>query len=165
MNAFKHRIQNSWQLTIGACIILGVVLHLGNTLILAILSPIPIYIGMHFIDQSSLDIWQQTAILNILFTALCGFLITIVMLRIVQFLFEPTTMLTSNVTALPYIALSYGWFIQDMSGMLQAVSIEQIWISLLSPLAAILVWFYCAWRMVQRNQANNAAKQTATLEG
>ncbi|MFC1602775.1 hypothetical protein ACFL3U_04345 [Pseudomonadota bacterium] len=165
MNDFKHRIQSNQLLTIGTCIILGVVLHLGNTLILAILSPVPIYIGMIFIDQSSSDIWLQTALLNILFTAFCGFLITIVMLQILNFLFKPASMFTSNITALPYIALSYWWFIQDINGMMQAVSIEQIWISLLSPLAAILVWFYCAWRMVQRNRANSATKPVATLEG
>jgi len=156
MNNVKSRIQNSLPLTLGTCVLLGVVLHFGNVLFLSLLSPVPIYIGMQLIDQSSQDLWLPTALLNFLFTAFCGFLITVVVLGILQFLLKPTSMLFSSITALPYIVLSYGWFIQDVSGFLQAVSIEQIWISLLSPLAAIGVWFFCSWWVTNKHSPKDA---------
>lgn len=161
MNELKRKIQSNKLLALGTCFVLGVVLHYGYGFMRGALSPLAIYIGQYIIDPYSNHLWIYTALYNITYSVICGFLIALIVLGAIQYLLKPTTMLYAHVTVLPYIVLNYWWFISNVSGFMQVATKERIWITLLSPLAAIIMWLLCSLWLVHKNTPNNAARPRA----
>jgi hypothetical protein len=164
MDELKRKIQSNQLIAIGVCFILGIAMYFGYWLIRGVLSPLVIYIGGSLINPLSSNIFLSTALLNISYAAVCGLLIAIFILGVMQYLLRPRIMFYTHIATLPYVALSYWWFVSDVSGFMQVATKEQIWITLLSPLTAILIWLLCAWWLIQRNSPNKGFNSDAAKD-
>jgi hypothetical protein len=165
MDELRRKIQSNQLFAIGACLALGIALYFGYWLFRSVLSPLVIYIGGNLIDPySSNNIWLITAFLNISYSAVCGLLIAILILSVMQYLLKPTIMFYTHISALPYVILSYWWFVSDVSGFIKVASKEHIWITLLSPLTAILMWFLCSWWLIRKNTPNKGFNSDAAKD-
>jgi hypothetical protein len=161
MDDLKIKIESNPLLTIVVCLAIGVALHYGYELMLVLLYPVAIFIVQFVIDPYSQHILIQTAILNILLSALCGLLVALLLLYVMQVIIRPVTMFYSQVAALPYVVLSYWWFVSDIDGFTRVATKEHIWIILLSPLAAIIMWLVCSLWLVHKNSPNQVLNKDA----
>ncbi|MCP4420025.1 MAG: hypothetical protein GY805_25740, partial [Chloroflexi bacterium] len=101
MDELKHKIQSNLLLIVGVCVALGGVLHFGYGLMRGLLSPAAIFVGQHVTNPYSQHLWLQTLLVNIFFSALCGFLVALLALVIMQLLIRPRTMLYPQLAAIP----------------------------------------------------------------
>lgn len=161
MDKIRDNIRNSLPLSVVVCLIIGVAINYGYSFVRDILAPVIILIGENFTNPYSEYIWLQTALLNLAFSAVCGFIVAVIALTVMQYLFKPKTMLFPQIAGVSYIIMSYWWFVSDVAGFTKLASSEHIWVVLLSALAAIIVWFLCAWWLVRKNAPNKTLSSDA----
>jgi hypothetical protein len=136
------------------CLAVGVASFYLYGLARGILAPLVISLGGALIDPYSDNVWLLTLVLNVGYSALCGLLVALFGITVIHYLLRPNRALYYLVAAIPYIIMSYWWFVADVQGFMGAASTEHIWITLLSPLAAILVWLASSVWWVNRDAPN-----------
>jgi hypothetical protein len=140
MEAIQTKLKVNLAASIVLSVAIGVACNYLYDVARGIFAPLVISVAGALIDPYSEQLWLYTGALNIGYSVCCGLLVSCLGIAAIHFLMRPTNVFLYLVAAIPYIVLSYWWFITDIRGFTQVAPPEHVWVTLLSPLAAILVW-------------------------
>ncbi len=154
MEELRNKLRANLFASLILCIMVGASLSYLYGLARGVFSPMVNFIAANTINIESDSLWLHTWVLNITYSIFCGFVVSIIGLGIIQYIIRPKSMLYLQVAAVPYVIMSYWWFVSDVDGISNMMSTEQTWVTLLSPLGAILVWLMCSAWLSRRNSLN-----------
>lgn len=155
------KIRNNFALSILVALALGVSLHYAYSIIRFIFHPLVVWAGPYLVDPYAEYSWAPVAALNIVYSAACGLVASVVVLIVMFFVLRPKRYFLAQVAALPFIVLSYWWFVRDVPGFLNVANTEHVFTVLASHLGAIVVWLATSWWVVRRYTPNKHSQRSA----
>ena len=154
------KLRSNFALSTLTALALGVALHYAYSIARLLFQPLAVWIGPYFIDPYAEYSWVSGVTLNVVYSAVSGLAASVVILTAMVWLLRPKTHFLPQVAALPFIVLSYWWFVRDVPGFLQAASTEHIFTVLASHLGAIGVWLLTSWWVIRRQTANKRSQRS-----
>jgi len=161
MNDLRYKIRESFLLSLVVCLMLGALMSHAYAYTLFLLVPFGELMDGFMFSGQEVNTFLDTLIFNIIYSIICGAVVAVIAIGILQYLLRPKTLLFPEIVAIPYVFLGYWWFIGDPASYSSNINNEQIIVPLLSMLAAIVVWFVCAWLIVRRNSPNKSLNMDA----
>ena len=89
MTEIRDNIRNSLALSVVSSLLIGVAMNYGYGYARGMLAPFGAFIGENLIDPYSEWLWWKTALLNFAYSAVCGLLVAMVSLAVMQYLLKP----------------------------------------------------------------------------
>ena len=107
MSEIKHKIRNSLSLSVAVSLVVGIAMHFGYGYARGIFAPVVVFVGETLTDPYSAWVRWQVLLLNFTYSGVCGLVVAIVSLAVMQYLLKPRTMLFPQVAGISYIIASY----------------------------------------------------------